>query len=76
MMFKACVGNETNFTIPYMISGQCYQYGIQGPCEDGELFFLVPGECYTEAGVSVIHLTDLSLPTTDIFNHKMALLNK
>merc|ERR1719150_3024528 len=48
-MFTACVKNAT---IPNMITGNCFPYGTQAECEEGELLFLDEmNQCLTKEGL-------------------------
>ena len=48
-MFTACVRNAT---IPNMITGNCFPYGTQAECEEGELLFLDEmNQCLTKEGL-------------------------
>jgi len=48
-MFTACVRNAT---IPNMITGNCFPYGTQAECEEGELLFLDEmNQCLTKCRI-------------------------
>jgi len=48
-MFRNCKENFSKcLRIPHMIDGECFPHGTQGPCEEGELFFLDADNCNTK----------------------------